>query len=105
MSLPRRTAQQGYAGPGPRSKARLRLIVERAARASMIAPGTTRWSSRSRIRSAAEIFEEDELMKRVSQSQAARCEPLAHQARPGDLTSGRWRGARSGEVRPFGRMR
>ena len=32
---------------------------------------------------AAEIFEEDELMKRISQSQAARYEPVARQAPPG----------------------
>ena len=32
---------------------------------------------------AADIFEEDELMKRISQSQAARYEPVARQAPPG----------------------
>lgn len=37
---------------------------------------------------AAEIFEEDELMKRIGQSQAARYEPQAWQAHPGQAESG-----------------
>ena len=48
---------------------------------------------------AAEIFEEDELMKRIGQSQAARYEPQAWQApRPGQAQSGR--GEPGGLFRP-----